>query len=61
MDVVYIPPGVSFHAKVEVLVWREPMVLVAAFAGSLLCAVLSAALPARRAAFIPVVEALKHA
>jgi putative ABC transport system permease protein len=60
-EIVYVPPGVSFFAKVEVLVLRQPQVLVVAFIGSLLCAVLSSAFPARRAAFTPIVEALRHA
>jgi putative ABC transport system permease protein len=59
-EIVYVPPGVSFFAKVEVLVLRDPMVMVVAFAGSLLCAVASSAFPARRAAFTPIVEALRH-
>lgn len=60
LEVVYVPPGVSFFAKVEVLVLRDPIVLVVAFVGSLVCAVISSALPARRAAFTPIVEALRH-
>lgn len=60
VDIVYVPPGVSFFAKVEVLVLRNPVVLVVAFAGSLVCAVISSAFPARRAAFTPIVEALRH-
>ena len=59
-EIVYVPPGVSFFAKVEVLVLRDPSVILVSFAGSLLCAVISSALPARRAAFIPIVEALRY-
>ncbi len=61
VDVLYIPPGVSFYAKVEVLVLRHPAVMLVAGAGCLACAVLSSALPARRAAYTPIVEALRHA
>jgi putative ABC transport system permease protein len=60
MEVVYTPPGVSFFARVEVLVLRHPAVLIVAFTGSLLCALISSAFPARRAAFTPIVEALRH-
>ncbi|HXM32323.1 MAG TPA: FtsX-like permease family protein [Chthoniobacterales bacterium] len=60
MEVVYTPPGVSFFARVEVLVLRNPAVLIVAFTGSLLCALISSAFPARRAALTPIVEALRH-
>jgi putative ABC transport system permease protein len=60
LDVIYVPPGVSFYAKVEVLALRNPKVLLIAFAGSLICALLSAAFPARRAAFTPIVKALRQ-
>jgi putative ABC transport system permease protein len=60
LEVVYVPPGVSFFARVEVLVLRHPAVLVVAFVGSLLCALISSAFPARRAALTPIVEALRH-
>jgi putative ABC transport system permease protein len=60
VEIVYVPPGVSFFAKMEVLVLRNPVVLLVAFAGSLVFATISAAFPARRAAFMPIVEALRH-
>src|SRR5437762_3638237 len=60
LEVVYVPPGVSFFARVEVLVLRYPAVLILAFTGSLLCALISSAFPARRAAFTPIVDALRH-
>lgn len=60
VEIVYVPPGVTFFAKVEVLVLRNPLVLLVAFVGSLSCAVISSAFPARRAAFTPIVEALRH-
>ena len=60
LEVVYVPPGVSFFARVEVLVLRYPAVLILAFTGSLLCALISSAFPARRAALTPIVEALRH-
>ena len=60
VDIVYIPPGVSFYAKVEVLVLRNPAVIVMAFAGTLFFATLSAAIPARRAARMKIVDALRH-
>ncbi|HEX4641684.1 MAG TPA: FtsX-like permease family protein, partial [Chthoniobacterales bacterium] len=60
LEVVYLPPGISFFARVEVLVLRYPAIPILAFAGSLFCALISSALPARRAAFTPIVEALRH-
>lgn len=60
LEVVYLPPGISFYARVEVLVLRYPAIPILAFAGSLFCALISSALPARRAAFTPIVEALRH-
>jgi putative ABC transport system permease protein len=60
IDIVYIPPGVTFYAKVEVLVMRDPIVVIKALLGSLACAVVSSALPARKAAKMEIVEALRH-
>ena len=60
VNILYIPPGVSFYNKVEVLVLRQPWIMLIAFGGSLLCAIISSALPARRAARTPIVEALRH-
>ncbi len=60
INIVYIPPSVTFYAKLEVLVLRNPMVLVQAFTGSLICAVISSMLPARKAARMSIVEALRH-
>jgi putative ABC transport system permease protein len=59
-NIVYIPPTVTFYAKLEVLVLRNPIVLVQAFLGGLFCAVVSSALPARKAARMEIVEALRH-
>jgi putative ABC transport system permease protein len=60
VEVIYVPPGVSFFVKVEVFVLGDPAVPLVALAGSLFCAVVSSAFPARRAAFTPIVEALRH-
>jgi ABC-type antimicrobial peptide transport system permease subunit len=51
---------VTFYAKLEVLVLRNPIVLVQAFLGGLFCAIVSSALPARKAARMEIVEALRH-
>jgi putative ABC transport system permease protein len=59
-NITYIPPSVSFYAKLEVLVLRDPIVLLQSFAGTLLCALASSAIPARRAARMEIVEALRH-
>jgi ABC-type antimicrobial peptide transport system permease subunit len=60
LHIVYIPPTVTFYAKLEVLVLRNPVVLLQAFVGGLLCAIISSALPARKAARMEIVEALRH-
>lgn len=59
-EIVYIPPGVSFYAKIEVLVMRDPIVILKAVIGALACSVISSALPARKAARMEIVEALRH-
>ena len=60
VDITYIPPTVSYYAKLEVLVLRDPVVLLQAFLGATLCSAVSAALPARKAAHMEIVEALHH-
>ena len=60
INIVYIPPSVTFYAKLEVLVLRNPIVLAQAFAGSLVCAVISSMIPARKAARMSIVDALRH-
>ncbi len=60
INIVYIPPSVTFYAKLEVLVLRNPIVLAQAFIGSLLCAVISSMFPARKAARMSIVDALRH-
>ena len=44
----------------RVLVMRDPIVLIKALLGSLTCSVISSALPARKAARMEIVEALRH-
>lgn len=60
VDITYIPPMVSYYTKLEVLVLRDPIVMIQAFVGAILCSAVSAALPARKAARMEVVEALRH-
>jgi putative ABC transport system permease protein len=60
INIVYIPPSVTYYAKLEVLVLRYPVVLVQAFLGALLCSVVSSAMPARKAARMEIVAALRH-
>lgn len=61
VEIVYIPPGVTFYNKMEVLVMRDPIVLIHAFMGSLACSIVSSALPARKASRMEITEALRHA
>jgi ABC-type antimicrobial peptide transport system permease subunit len=58
--VVYIPPGGAFHTKLEVLVLRTPIVLAICFGGSMVAALCSAILPARKASRMIIVDALRH-
>jgi putative ABC transport system permease protein len=60
LQVVYIPPGGSFHIKLEVLVLRAPIVLAICFGGSMIAAICSAILPALRASRMVIVDALRH-
>jgi putative ABC transport system permease protein len=60
LDVVYIPPGGAFHTKLEVLVLRTPIVLAICFGGSMVAALCSAILPARKASRMIIVDALRH-
>ncbi len=60
LNIVYIPPSVTFYTKLEVLVLRDPIVLVQAFIGSLICSLISSAWPAWKASRMEIVEALRH-
>ena len=60
LNIVYIPPSVTFYTKLEVLVLRDPIVLVQAFLGALVCSVFSSAWPAWKASRMQIVEALRH-
>ena len=58
-EILYIPPMVTMHAKLEVLVTSSPGIMAASFASCLLVALLGAFFPARRASRMVVVEALR--
>ncbi|MEY2497764.1 MAG: putative transport system permease protein [Verrucomicrobiota bacterium] len=60
LGIVYVPPGGSFYTKLEVLVWRAPIILAVCFGGSLLAALFSAIFPAHRASRMIIVDALRH-
>ena len=60
LGVVYVPPGGSFYTKLEVIVWRAPLVLILCFGGSVLAALFSALFPAYRASRMIIVDALRH-
>ena len=58
-EILYIPPMVTMHAKLEVLVTSSPAIMAASFVSCLLVALLGAFLPARRASRMVIVEALR--
>ena len=60
LGVVYVPPGGSFYTKLEVIVWRAPLILILCFGGSVLAALFSALFPAYRASRMIIVDALRH-
>ena len=58
-EILYIPPMVTIHAKLEVLVASAPWIMVASFGGCLLVALAGSFLPARRASRMEIVDALR--
>ncbi|MFN2508669.1 MAG: ABC transporter permease [Chthoniobacterales bacterium] len=60
LKIVYVPPGGAFYTQLEVLVLRFPAILAVCFGGALVAALLSAILPARHAAQLLIVDALRH-
>jgi putative ABC transport system permease protein len=58
-EILYIPPMVTMHAKLEVLVISAPGIMVGSFVSCLLVALLGAFLPARRASRMEIVDALR--
>jgi putative ABC transport system permease protein len=60
LEIVYVPPGVTFYAKLEVLVLSNPTNILCGLLTALLSSLISSALPARRASVMPIVDALRH-
>ena len=60
LEIVYHPPIVPYHAKLEVFVWQNPPAVLASFAACLLVAVLSSYPAARKASRMSIAEALRH-
>ncbi|MEI6033583.1 MAG: FtsX-like permease family protein [Verrucomicrobiae bacterium] len=58
-EILYIPPMVTMHAKLEVLVTSAPDIMAASFFGCLLVALLGAFFPARRASRMVIIDALR--
>jgi putative ABC transport system permease protein len=56
----YMPPTTGFHTKLEVLILRNPIVIVQGFAMAVLTSMFSAILPARQAAALSIVAALRR-
>lgn len=60
MDILFNPPSTDYYTKVEVLIFRYPMILVFGFVISVVAAVISAILPAVNASRMTIVDALRH-
>jgi putative ABC transport system permease protein len=59
-EILYVPPMVTMHAKLEVFVTAAPWFMFASFISCLLVALVGAYFPARRASRMEIVEALRH-
>jgi putative ABC transport system permease protein len=59
-DIVYEAPTTSTFVKLEILIGRAPGVMVFGFCSALATSLVSAILPARHAARLSIVEALRH-
>ncbi len=60
MDILFNPPSTAYYTKVEVLIFRYPMILVFGFVISVVAAVISAIVPSLNASRMPIVDALRH-
>jgi len=61
LDIPWLPPGYVESVPLTVRVWDEPGMIIGTTIGLICIAILSAWLPAYRAARLDVVEALRHA
>jgi len=59
-EIVYLAPTTSTYIKLEILLGRAPGVLVFGFFTALATSLVSAILPARHAARLSIVDALRH-
>ena len=60
MDILFNPPSTDYYTKVEVLIFRYPMILVFGFVISVVAAVISAIVPSVNASRMAIVDALRH-
>ncbi|HEV8130973.1 MAG TPA: FtsX-like permease family protein, partial [Acidobacteriota bacterium] len=60
LEIAYIPPGLSFYAKLEVLVLRNPATMLFGLLTALLNTLLSSLLSAGKASRMLIVDALRH-
>lgn len=60
MDIVFNPPSTDYYTKVEVMIFRYPMILFLGFVIAVVAAVISAILPSIHASRMAIVDALRH-
>jgi len=60
MDILFNPPSTDYYTKVEVLIFRYPMILVFGFVISVVAAVISSIVPSVNAARMAIIDALRH-
>jgi putative ABC transport system permease protein len=61
MNFLFNPPSTAYYTKVEVVIFRSPLILLYGFLIAVGAAVLSAILPSVKASRMAVVDALRHA
>jgi putative ABC transport system permease protein len=61
MNFLFNPPSTAYYTKVEVVIFRSPMILLYGFLIAVGAAVLSAILPSVKASRMAIVDALRHA
>ena len=59
-DISYMPPTTGFYTKLEVLILRNPIVILQGFVTAVFTSMVSAILPARQAASLSIVTALRR-
>lgn len=61
MEILFMPPSTSYYMKVEVMIFRYPIVLAVGFVIAVVAAVVSSVIPSINASRLVIVDALRHA